>query len=353
MNEKTICETAANQYHKDGANQDATAVSDPSNRPSNRSGFESPRAPVVSQTSAGKGADSTPNKGVPYRSRPRSPKDVLYKNTRLTRAQLEEIEARLTARDHAVLQAIRKYRFLTSSQIGRLYVMDCNSTKSHTRQQNLLTKRLSDAGLIHSLARRVGGYGGGSSQQVWHLTEAGYRLLTLNDPDAGPRKRFKEPSALFLNHTLAVAECAVQMTCIARGSFDIDLEQVDCEPACWRCYRDEDGRLNYLRPDLFAITNYDDYEDHWFIEMDLGTESPTEVVEKCNAYIRYYYTGIEQRDSEMFPLVVWITPDQNRKERLREYISREIKGQPKMFLVITPDEIERMLRQYVEMSELC
>jgi len=37
--------------------------------------------------------------------------------------------------------------------------------------------------------------------------------------------------------------------------------------------------------------------------MDLGSEGPAQVVEKCNAYLRYYYTGIEQKATEMFPLV--------------------------------------------------
>lgn len=158
---------------------------------------------------------------------------------------------------------------------------------------------------------------------------------------------------MFLNHTLAVAECAIQMTCISRNSYDIDLEQVDSEPACWRCYRDADGHLCYLKPDLFVITNYDNYEDRWFIEMDLGTESPTDVVEKCDAYLRYFYTEIEQRETQMFPLVVWITTDEARKQRLKEYISEHVKGHPKMFLVITPDQIEKMLRQFIDAKELC
>ena len=343
------CENPENRNHIGGEKASQTPLSEPSTRPSTRSRFESQQASVVGPVSESLGADSTPYQGLPTRLRAQH---VHYKRTHLSRAQLERIEASLTARDHAALQSIRRYRFLTSSQIGRLYVTDSSSTKSHTRQQNLLTKKLSDCGLIQALERRVGGVGGGSSQPVWHLTEAGYRLLTLNDPDSGPRKRFREPSAMFLNHTLAVAECAVQLTCICRTSYDIDLEQVDCEPFCWRYYKDEDGRFTYLRPDLFAITNYDDYEDRWFIEIDLATESPMDVVEKCNAYLRYYYTDIEQKETDVFPLVVWITTDESRKQRLKEYISDQIKGHPKMFLVITPDELEKMLRQDIDRKEL-
>lgn len=331
-------------------NQRLTPVSGESNRPSNHSEFESDKTPEACENTPAKGSDSPLIQGSPSLMAAGTP--VNSKPTKLTRQQLVSIEAHLTARDHAVLQAIRKYRFLTTDQIGRLYVTDCSTKTSQTRHQNLLTKRLADLGLIRALDRRVGGYGGGSSMQIWHLTEAGQRLLTLNDPGDHPRKRFTEPSTTFLAHTLAIAECAVQLTCICRGSFDLKLDQIDTEPACWRGYSD-DRKVSYLKPDLFVITSYCKYEDRWFIEMDLGTEAPTQVVAKCDAYLRYYYTGVEQKASEMFPLVVWIVSNAERKARLKECISNATKGQPKMFLVITPDELEKMIRQYIGVEQLC
>ncbi len=339
-----------NKEHKTSKNQLSTPDSPPSNRPSSRSHFGSEKEAGVATTSATKGADSIPIQGIPTSAAGAPP--VNQKTTRLTRQQLVAIEGKLSARDHAVLQAIRKYRFLTSTQIGRLYITDCSTKTSQTRQQNLLLQRLGNYGLIRPLERRVGGYGGGSTVQVWHLTEAGHRLLTLNDPGDQSRKRFSEPSALFLEHTLAIAECAVQLTCLCRESEDLTLDLVDTEPSCWRRYRDE-NRINYLKPDLFAITTYDGYEDRWFIEMDLGSESATQIVEKCNIYLRYYYTGIEQRATEMFPLVVWIVKDENSKESLKNYIRDSLKGHPKMFLVIAPDELEKMLRQFIDRKELC
>ncbi|MFR2589241.1 MAG: replication-relaxation family protein [Ruthenibacterium lactatiformans] len=111
---------------------------------------------------------------------------------------------------------------------------DCSTKTSRTRNQNLLLQRLGGHGLIAPLQRRVGGFGGGSTLQVWHLTEAGLRLLSLNDPGVPPRKRFFEPSTMFLEHTLAIAEFAVQLTCLCRDSHDLTLEVLDAEPSCWR-----------------------------------------------------------------------------------------------------------------------
>lgn len=87
--------------------------------------------------------------------------------------------------------------------------------------------------------------------------------------------------------------------------------------------------------------------------MDLGSESISQVLEKCNGYLRYYYTGLEQKATEMFPLVVWIVKDSQRKENLKSCIRENLQGHPKMFLVIAPDELEKMLRQFIDTKELC
>lgn len=215
-----------------------------------------------------------------------------------------------------------------------------------------MLQRLSNYGLIRPLERRIGGGKGGSSIQVWYLAVPGYRLLYLYQPGSPPRKAYSEPSPAFLRHTLAVAEAAVQLTTICRDSHDLTLEMVDSEPSCWRPFRDN-GRVIQLKPDLFAVTTYAEYEDRWFIEIDLNTESVSQIVDKCNVYLNYYHTGIEQRETQMFPLVLWIVPDDVRKKRLQEYIRERIVGQPKMFLIITPDQLEQTLRQNSDPKELC
>lgn len=349
-----------NNQNLDNSTQSTTGR-EASCRTSYRLENNSDKAHVSRAVPENKGSDSIPYKGnisVAAEASELLEDDAVIvepssgqKASRLTRPQLEKIEERLSARDHAILQAIRKYRFLTSGQVGRLYVTNFSNKASQTRQQNLILKRLADYGLIRPLDRRIGGIGGGSSVQVWHLTGAGHRLLTLNDPGKSKRKRFIEPSPTFLRHTLAVAECAVQLTCICRNSMDLELIQVDTEPTCWRPYN-SDGRIIQLKPDLFVITNYVDYEDRYFMEIDLGTESVSQVVAKCDTYLDYYHTDIEQRESRMFPLVVWIVKDKDRKAKLKEAIKKAIVCQPKLFLVITPDELERLIRQWIEPRDL-
>ena len=224
------------QHHISSEDQAFTSAFKASNRPSSRFDFESQETATISQTMSSNGSDSIPFQGIPPNSAGGS-----AKRKKMTRAQLEELEGRLSARDLSVLQALRKYRFLTSDQVGRLYFDTCSTKSSRTRNQNLLLKRLADDGLIRPLTRRIGGYQGGSSVQIWHLTEAGQRLLSLNTPEEQKRKRFTEPSPMFLEHTLAIAECVVQLTLICRNSNDLSLDAVDTEPSCWRKFKDNGG----------------------------------------------------------------------------------------------------------------
>ena len=123
------------------------------------------------------------------------------------------------------------------------------------------------------------------------------------------------------------------------------LDKNTFEPDCWRNHQ-EHGRSAVLKPDLFAVTASGEYEDAWFIEMDLNTEAPCAVLEKCRRYVRYYKSGIEQKQSGVFPLVVWIVPSGARKKSLQQNIDecRELacKG---LFLVITPDELEGLIQK--------
>lgn len=273
-------------------------------------------------------------------------------SSRLGKNKLAELERLLPERDYEILIRLNRYRFLTSHQLSLFFFSHCATQTSRTRNCNATLKRLHDHGLIRPLKRRIGGGKGGSAVQVWHLSEAGFRLLHLHSTGKHPRKTFYEPSSMFLSHTLAIAECALQITLLSRSSHDLDVISLTPEPACWRSFIHH-GRAVNLKPDLFAITTDDGYEDHWFIEIDLGTESAHQVVTKCKTYRDYYLSGEEQENTGMFPLVVWIVPDEGRKLRLISAIRENLPPDPKMFLVITPEQLETMLRQQLERSDLC
>ena len=107
------------------------------------------------------------------------------------------------------------------------------------------------------------------------------------------------------------------------------------------------------KPDLFAVTVSGAYEDRWFVEVDLATESPAKVIEKCQRYHAYYRTGLEQEESGVFPLTVWIVPTNERKERLIEHIRKAFDKQPRLFAVITQKELKNLIRNGGDGGALC
>lgn len=271
---------------------------------------------------------------------------------RLSRQQLEEVEARLGERDRQILIAIQRYRYLLTGQIERLYFTDASTPTAALRAASRNLKKLCQLGLVDHLARRIGGVRAGSGGLVWHLTHAGERLLYLRDNTLTPTKRFFEPSPYFLAHMLAVAEIAVELTELCRERQGVKLSLIQAEPECWRTYS-EYGTVLALKPDLFAVTISGQYEDRWFIEVDLDTESPAKVINKCERYHKYYRSGLEQQEAEVFPLTVWIVPTAARKEKLITHIKAAFDKQPKLFAVITKDELEHLIRYGGDGGMLC
>ena len=273
---------------------------------------------------------------------------------RISDLMLGQIDMQLTDRDRRLVVAIRDFRFMKTNQVQRLYFPALIKTPraaltATTRTMN----RLRRLGLIDHLEKRIGGVRGGSQGLIWFVTEAGHRLLQMGTPLEGKRKRTLEPSPLFLRHILAVTECCIQITEICRSEKEMDLIRIVIEPECWRSY-EHGGKSISLRPDLYAETTSGEYRDYWFVEMDLATESMNDILEKCKRYHEYRQTEMEQKANEVFPVVLFIVPDEIRKQKIKEAIRETFKGRlTKIFLVITPQELHRTMRDGAEAGDLC
>lgn len=317
------------------------------NRPSYRENDKSPEKPQILDFSKYNVCDSF---SVSAKNS-NNPSEDAGEPRRISRQRLEELDLSLSERDKLVLLSIQRYRYLLTSQIQRLHFTENESSPAALRATSRNLKKLNELGLVNSLARRIGGVRAGSSGLVWHLTHAGERLLRLRSHKPYPVKRFFEPSPYFLAHGLAVAETAIRLIEFCQKHTS-ELSVLQLEPDCWRTYSDYGAMLS-LKPDLFAITVSDNYEDRWFFEIDLNTESPAKVVEKCDRYHKYYRTGLEQEESEVFPLTVWIVPNEERKKRLIVHIREAFAKQPKLFAVITDDELEHLILSGGDKESLC
>ena len=241
----------------------------------------------------------------------------------MTRSDLANLQDRLTERDVELVRDIVKYRLLTTKQIQRLHFDPAHaSPKAATRACNRTLARLREAGLVKALDRRIGGVRAGSAGFVWYLGPAGERVLQSLDHSRAPgRRNYKEPSRHFVEHTLAIADLAV-VTIEAGRHGDIEVLELQAEPASWQQSLSQFGTLQTLKPDLRLVTARGDYEEHWFIEADLASEHLPVIVRQCKAYEAFRATGRYQAAHGLFPAVLWVTPTEVRAAAIRAVVGR-------------------------------
>lgn len=259
--------------------------------------------------------------------------------------QLARFRDSLSERDWLVIHRIAEHRYLTSAQAEGFVFTGHASQESGARVCRRVLARLHHEGLIRPLARRVGGVRAGSSATVWQLAPAGFRLLS----DHAEGLRTYEPSPRFLGHCLAVADAHLVARSLT-GLGDIQHVSVQVEPLSWRRYTGIGGENRWLQPDLYLeITGSDKegaFEDRSFVEIDMGTESLTTLIGKCEQYEVYRRAGTEQGGQRAFPRVLWFMHGERgpeRADRLVQAIRRRSGLIPGMFTVCLPEGLSDVL----------
>lgn len=261
---------------------------------------------------------------------------------------LTDIAGQLSDRDRSVLAVVHDHRFLTTNQIEQFCFTQHASKLSAARTARRVLRRLEDWRLLTRPLRRIGGMTAGSKSSVWMLTNMGRRLRNL-EAGRGAVGRVREPGERFVQHYLAIADVRLQLEQAARDGL-LELPTVAIEPAAWRSYLGLSGERLTLKPDLFAVTVAIDcgvtaeYEDHWFIEADRGTESIPTLLKQCQQYEAYRRTATEEETHGVFPLVLWVVPDERRADRLVEAIGETSGLDSGLYRVCTPDGLLAAIR---------
>jgi hypothetical protein len=226
----------------------------------------------------------------------------------------------LSDRDGAVLGDLARVRLLTGRHIQRLHVGEGSSLTQARRTRSLL-QRLNDMEVVHRLERRIGGLRAGSSGFIYGLAPRGQRIVSGHGPAGGKRlRRPWESSRWFVEHVLAVSELFVALQETACGGA-IELLTFEAEPASWRRWHGPSGERLIVKPDAFVVIGRADYEYASFVEVDRSTESLSVIRRKALVYIAYWRAGNEQRAIGIFPLVVWLVPNERRKSAIVEVLS--------------------------------
>lgn len=260
--------------------------------------------------------------------------------SRNDRQDLQRISSQLSERDWAIIRFLHQHRYATTTQLRRVFFCEHASQSAATRACVRVLDRLLTQQMLTRLDRRVGGVRHGSASFVWCLDVLGDRL-TREEHQA--RRRHHEPSFAFLAHTLAVTDIQVQLAeAASTGAFQLTAVQVETE--AWRPYVAPGGVQRILKPDLMVTVSSDAYDDHWYLEVDLGTESMPVLLRKCAAYDDYRRTGRPQSEHGVFPRVLWLLPTPARVARLSAAIAADPKLPERLFTCIITDDLLPTIR---------
>jgi hypothetical protein len=218
------------------------------------------------------------------------------------------------------------------------------TAESKARSARRTLSRLTTLGLLARLERRVGGIRAGSSGYVYYLGPAGQRLVAYWRGQGLTRGRLRpEPGSRYVNHRLAVSELFIRLRQL-NSDGGLDLLTFDPEPNCWRRFSDGLGGERVLKPDAFVRIGLGAYEDRYFVEVDLGSESTRVVAEKLKLYRSYFKAGTEQHEHDVFPRVLILTNNARRRAALVETCERLPAEAWELFTITTFDNALDVMR---------
>jgi hypothetical protein len=240
----------------------------------------------------------------------------------LTAERYRELEAQLSERDLAVLRHLSELRFVSGSQLARLCFTDDPDRLTNARAARRALLRLVRLGTLGRLERPVGGIRAGSAGFIYYLGVAGQRIAVARGWQ--PKRRVRRsltPGTLFVRHALQVAELHTRLT-EADRSRRLELLELAAEPSCWRSFDGRGGQRSTLKPDSYVRLGLGAYEDSYFLEVDQGTEGSRALERQLQLYVAYHRSGREQAERQVFPRVLWLVSNEQRKIVLVDSLGR-------------------------------
>jgi hypothetical protein len=258
---------------------------------------------------------------------------------------VERVAERLSERDWGIIEIVNRLRVVRGDQLERLFFSQLDG-RSRAVSRGRVLRRLVTWQVVDQLPRRIGGSPRGSSGSMFALGLIGQRLLAQRQAMAGVSVRVRHagvPTDRTLRHTVAVSELCVSLVEHA-WSTGFHVAGFEAEPACWW----RDGLAGYLKPDAYVLLVQGRVRDHWWVEVDLATESLPTLKRKFLAYLSFVERG-QLGPDDVIPRVLLIVPSEQRYESVRLLLNRLPEPADTLFGVVTErravDYIVKVLRE--------
>lgn len=254
----------------------------------------------------------------------------------VTRSRAAVLGSQLNRRHWAVTVDVGRLGVLSGRQVQRLHY---GASAAGARLARKHLGQLIAWRVLERLDRSVGGVRAGSSGFVYVLGPTGQRLL---EPGRNRYRQRWTPRPRYLRHALAVSELYTALREQERSTA-MELISFTSEPGCWRRYFGPGGAPSILKPDALAVVGSGDFEDRYYCELDCGTEHRPHILAKAKTYVRYWQSGREQAESDVFPFVLWIAPDARRASFLVDILASLHPEHWQLFLVTTAGEVAQRM----------
>jgi hypothetical protein len=267
---------------------------------------------------------------------------------RMSHGQLVTLAGQLSTPERGVIETVARLHLMTHAQLAVLVSDDRAAAVSRARSARRLLAHLTELRILGRLERRIGGRRAGSAGFSYYLGPAGQRVIAYWRGDGLVRGRLRpEPGGRYVRHRLAVSDLYVQLV-LAERSGQLELLGFDAEPDCWRSYVDGFGGRTLVKPDAFARLGLGAYEDSFFVEVDLASESRPVLARKLRAYVDYFQSGHEQTAHGVFPRVLVLTTSEERRAVLVELCARLPADVWKLFTIATLDRSLEVLTGQID-----
>jgi hypothetical protein len=259
----------------------------------------------------------------------------------VTARRLLQLRAGLTERDWDIIWTLARVRVATAAQLESLHFKGIAKRRVRRSLASLTDRRILGR-LPRRIGRTIGGPHAGSSGHVYVLDVAGQRLASL--ADGGRTRRPWALGGAFLDHSLAVTDVYVRLV-LAERSGSLSIHTFVGEPGTWRSFLGPGGGRVLLKPDAHVVLEVGSDENHWFFEVDLGTEHAPTIARKCDLYRHYWQSGTEDERTGVFPRVLWLVPDKRRADVVRSVIRRQPDEGSELFdVALSSAVVERVLQ---------
>jgi hypothetical protein len=235
----------------------------------------------------------------------------------------------VTHRDLQIVLLISRFGQLATSHIRELAF---EGISSPTPSKRALTRLVERKYLARIERRLVGGNGAGSGQYVYQLGSQGWALAR--------REGRYWPYRSVSYHSLAIADAYVALRRRERELLGgIEITGFSTEPDTWQVIAGAE-----LRPDMHievAIPGRELGMSFW-IEIDMGTERQKQLKDKLARYA-FAWGHVDAATMPVFPVVLFIVPDDARLKELNWIIERGDQDAKDLFMVCKTEDFPNFL----------